>query len=90
MYATNLNREWEVMMNEVGCTTRLISYYELKDKGTELITEIVTTGCHGGKYEKLIPKRARWDSEHYRTFRRMKLLERYSGEDDTDGSDKEE
>ena len=85
MFATNLNREWESMMTKAGCTTRLLSYYELRKHPTSILEQIVYTGMHGvGEYKKTIPKRANWESEHYRTFRRMKLRERFPDDQDVE------
>lgn len=73
MFATSLSREWASLMNEVGATNRLLSYFELKDRPSEVLEAFVKTGVIG-KYVKKMPK-ASWKSEAYRNYRRLSLAE---------------
>lgn len=72
MFASNLNKEWSEMMNDLGCSDRLLSYWELKDKPSEVLQNYVKFGTHA-EYNKRAPK-ASWDSESYRNYRRLKML----------------
>ena len=82
MFASNLNKEWSLMMNELGCHDRLLSYWELKDKPSEVLQNYVKDGIHA-PYNKKMPK-ADWNSEAYRNHRRLqtyKNVEKYRAED---------
>lgn len=74
MYATSLSREWAALMNEVGAHTRLLSYYEMKEKDLAVLREFVTTGIYGEYVKK--PPRRRYNSEGYRNFRSLGLVKR--------------
>lgn len=76
MYATSLNREWSVLMNDVAANTRLLSYYELKDRPSSDLVDFVTKGlCGHPEYVKRVPKMD-WDNPSYLNFRRLALLNR--------------
>jgi hypothetical protein len=79
-YATSLSREWSMLMNNVGAHTRLLSYYELKDRDNEVLQKYVLTGGNG-EYK---PSRSKRDwSEAYRNRRRLALyyrVQRYKNE----------
>lgn len=84
MLATNLSKVWGVLMNDIGARWRLLNYFELRDKGPEVLKEYVTTGTMSGHRPKS-PKQD-W-GEHYSTHRRLKLLKRmedYRGPEATD------
>jgi hypothetical protein len=71
MFATSiLNRRWAILMNEVGATNRLLSYYELRHVPDELVYQFVQQGI-SGEHKKLIPKMD-WTSEQYLNFRRLR------------------
>lgn len=71
MFATSLNREWSNLMNAVGANDRLLSYWEMKDRGNEILAQYVTTGNHGVHQRQAI--RQDW-SETYMNKRRLALL----------------
>jgi hypothetical protein len=75
MFATNLNKEWSTMMNELDCEDRLLSYWELKDKPSEVLQNYVKFGSHA-EYEKKSPK-TKWSGEAYRNHRRLNALGRF-------------
>lgn len=73
MFATSLNREWSELMNAVGANTRLLSYWEMRGRGNDILAEYVTKGTHG-VYTRQPPRRD-W-SETYLNKRRLALLAR--------------
>lgn len=73
-FATSLNREWAVLMNEVGANHRLISYYELRERGRDILELYVTTGNHGEYKPK--PLGNDYDSETYINKRKLRLYDR--------------
>lgn len=75
-FATSLSREWSMLMNEVGARTRLLSYYELRDKGNEVLQKYVLTGSTG-EYVRS-KQRADW-KESYLNQRRLALHQRIKG-----------
>lgn len=80
--ASNLNKAWAKIMNDVGAHHRLLSWWELKDQPTEVLVEYVENGI-AGEHKKLKPKQD-WRG-HYDSFRRMSLLrkiEEYRNEAD--------
>lgn len=70
-FATSLNREWAMLMNEVESNHRLLSYWELQGKTPEYIAEYVQKGIVG--QHKRAPIRQDFDSETYRNRRRLAL-----------------
>jgi hypothetical protein len=74
-HATALNREWSDLMTRVGANDRLLSYYELQDRGNEILEQYVTTGMHG-PYRQQPIKVGDWDSETYLNRRRLALYYR--------------
>lgn len=82
MYATALSTEFSHILNEAGATTRLLSYWELRDKPADTLARYVGTGTATGPYVKEAPK-ANWGEAHL-NFRRLKLLQRT--EQDEDGT----
>lgn len=78
MFATSLSKEWSKELSAVGANTRLLSYYELKNKPPEVLAEYVATGIVGS-YTKKPPKRE-W-SESYKNWRALQLARRVELED---------
>jgi hypothetical protein len=74
MFASNLSKEWSQLLNDVGANTRLLSYYELKDKPDQVLIDYVTKGMIE-EYKKRKPKSS-WHSESYRNYRRLEQLAR--------------
>ena len=71
MFATSLNREWSELMNAVGSNDRLLSYWEMKDRGDDILAQYVLTGTHGVYKKQAL--RQDW-SETYLNKRRLLLL----------------
>jgi hypothetical protein len=74
-HATALNREWSDLMTRVGANERLLSYYELRDRGNELLEQYVKTGMHG-EYKRSSIKVGDYYSETYLNRRRLGLFYR--------------
>jgi hypothetical protein len=83
MLATNLNRAWAKIMNELGSHNRLLNYWELREKSPEVLHEYVLEGVNAG--HRLKKPKQDW-GEHYSTYRRMKILERLARDQD-DGTE---
>jgi hypothetical protein len=63
-------------MNDVDASTRLLSYYELRDaKGGDFI-EYVKTGICGERQRKVIDARPAWKNESYLNHRRFASVKR--------------
>jgi hypothetical protein len=84
MFATNLNKEWSTIMTQIGCEDRLLSYWELKDKPSKVLQDYVLNGSHA-EYDRKMPK-VSWDSEAYKNYRRLKLLELEAKQHAEDGT----
>jgi hypothetical protein len=84
-YATSLSREWSALMNDVGARTRLLSYYELKDRDNEVLQTYVLTGSNG----EYVPSAIKRDwKEAYRNRRRLALyyrIQRYKQDEEGEG-----
>lgn len=80
MYATSLNRQWSMLMNELGVHNRLLSYYALKDCPEDTLPTYVQNGIIGAYSEQETPAQ-NW-SETYNNFRRLKLVERLGTDED--------
>lgn len=83
-YATSLSREWSQLMNSVNADTRLLSYWELKDRPSEVLTNYVENGTVGDYAPR--PRKVDWKSEAYINHRALALMRRLeTGE--LDGTD---
>jgi hypothetical protein len=79
MFATTFkNKTWAKLMTEVGANTRLVSYWETRDRTDEEFETFVRTGvCLAGRtINKTNDLKKNWRSEGYLNFRRLKLAER--------------
>ena len=75
MYATNMAlKAWSELLTDMGANTRLLSYFETRNKSEKELRMYVKTGTTG-KYTKRRPK-TDWNSEAYRNFRRLALMSR--------------
>jgi hypothetical protein len=89
MFATLMNNyAWGVMMNECSATTRLLSYYEIRDADPERLRQFVINGVVTRKSE---PRRQRLSigTEAYKNRNKRNLLKhlsRYEG-GEIDGND---
>lgn len=79
MYATALSTEFSHILNTANANTRLLSYWELRDKPSETLVKYVTTGRHSGQYIKKAPK-TNWKEAHL-NYRRLNLLNRLEQDD---------
>lgn len=74
MFATSLNKQFSNILTSSNSYTRLLSYFELRDKDPEILYRYVETGMPS-KYDSRIPKQ-KWDNETYLTYRKMELYHR--------------
>jgi hypothetical protein len=89
MFATALNRQWSQELNDTGARTRLMSYYELRKRSSEVLAEYVERGIIGKAYVKGRQRR-NWANEGYLNWRRLSLVKRLeqgapNGEEATTG-----
>lgn len=75
MYATSYNKQFSQILNDAGARTRLISYYEIRDKDPELLLKYIEHGTVG-EYERQ-NRKADWTSEQYLSHRMVRLAQRH-------------
>lgn len=75
MYATmmSINKQAR-LLNRNGANTRLLSYYELKDRPDEDLEAYVTTGT--AEKRTITQRKANWNNVSYANKRRLSLQER--------------
>lgn len=74
MFATNLSKMHSKVLTESGARTRLLSYYELRDKDDEILSRYVRTGEPKEFVETII--KPNWNSEAYKVQRMQRFLDR--------------
>lgn len=74
MYATSYNKQFSQILNDAGAHTRLISYYEIRDKDPGLLLTYIENGTIG-EYEPR--RRTDWYSEQYLSRRKLGLSARH-------------
>lgn len=74
VFATNVSREWSFIMTEANARTRLLSYYELKNRW-ELVEPYILHGSTNPGYERLQPK-VNWKSENYLNYRALATIDK--------------
>jgi hypothetical protein len=75
MFATALNRQWSTELTDCGARTRLMSYYELRKRGNDILQEYVENGIVGTRHSKGRQRR-NWLNEGYLNWRRLGLVSR--------------
>lgn len=79
-FATSMSRNWGQLMTELGISTRLLNYYDLRNAPEGALEEYVKKGMNGGAYVRKAPKQD-WGVT-YRDWRSVKLIERLESADD--------
>lgn len=74
MYATSLNHQFSINLTDAGVWTRLLSYYEMREKPLEIMDEYLTTGILSGYVPRT--KYLNWNTEAYKNYRAMSLIKR--------------
>jgi hypothetical protein len=81
MFATTFkNKTWAKLMTEVGANTRLVSYWEVRERTDAEFEHFVTHGtCLAGRtISKTTDLRKNWRAEGYRNYRRLRLAQLYT------------